>query len=575
MYSKIINPETGRKVAINGKLGKTILRNYMSVLSGGSSRKRVYQWGYRTKSAVPPSELDSMHPIGEHRIINGQKKYNRDKGIILGYLGRKIVLKLDKNTNKIIIPHKYLTPISYNGKDIRLCCSNTSLGEPVKDKIPIPIIYVRAHGMTDSYVRTDTPLMNGMITSGGDSAQEAVTQEVLVVINSLPSPDERNGKLGRVKHADDDVGGGYVITSPADTEGYDGEKRYKGLDFSVTDKQIMPYYELTGGRLVRYLAYGTTVMDSGNNKGVIVSNLDSATGNFKVLFNPLNSSAPLSLHHSDLTPISSEMFTIPAKTYILTFTDVGDPCLLDFKQSILQETTEDLLIRTVLRPFMTKRKILPEAESDKLSDKEITELRKSLLSFSKYLRSSDLRWESERAGREIDTLMFKNNFRLLTPGSEMLDTWLDFKSPECTKNIGFDGRKDKVCDITCINTISKLTNYNTNRCTKYSNDMLTNKFHNNNLLSFRELIRNHGPGIYILSSCRSFVPGTDPRKGGMGADTPASVARQVSEGRSGPWGDKPATREGLRAGAAAVKETLREAAVEETLREAAVEERRP
>tara|TARA_B110000967_G_C18550664_1_gene395199 strand:+ start:410 stop:571 length:162 start_codon:yes stop_codon:yes gene_type:complete len=46
MYSKITNPETGRKISINGKLGKTILRNYINVLQGGDlttkkSRKKI------------------------------------------------------------------------------------------------------------------------------------------------------------------------------------------------------------------------------------------------------------------------------------------------------------------------------------------------------------------------------------------------------------------------------------------------------------------------------------------------------------------------------------------------------
>ena len=34
MYSKITNPITGRKISINGKLGKTILINYLLVLKG-------------------------------------------------------------------------------------------------------------------------------------------------------------------------------------------------------------------------------------------------------------------------------------------------------------------------------------------------------------------------------------------------------------------------------------------------------------------------------------------------------------------------------------------------------------
>jgi len=37
MYSKIINPETGRSVLINGQLGKNILRKYLKALEGGST----------------------------------------------------------------------------------------------------------------------------------------------------------------------------------------------------------------------------------------------------------------------------------------------------------------------------------------------------------------------------------------------------------------------------------------------------------------------------------------------------------------------------------------------------------
>lgn len=35
MYKKIVNPETGRKVSINNKIGKKILSNYINVLRGG------------------------------------------------------------------------------------------------------------------------------------------------------------------------------------------------------------------------------------------------------------------------------------------------------------------------------------------------------------------------------------------------------------------------------------------------------------------------------------------------------------------------------------------------------------
>ena len=35
MYSKIINPKTGRKVKVTGVLGRKILQNYLNYLNGG------------------------------------------------------------------------------------------------------------------------------------------------------------------------------------------------------------------------------------------------------------------------------------------------------------------------------------------------------------------------------------------------------------------------------------------------------------------------------------------------------------------------------------------------------------
>ena len=42
MYSKIVNPKTGRKVSIGGKIGRQILRNYLIVLSEGGAQARAW-----------------------------------------------------------------------------------------------------------------------------------------------------------------------------------------------------------------------------------------------------------------------------------------------------------------------------------------------------------------------------------------------------------------------------------------------------------------------------------------------------------------------------------------------------
>jgi len=42
MYSKIVNPETGRKVSTKGKLGQSILRNYINLLGGKAPPPLIY-----------------------------------------------------------------------------------------------------------------------------------------------------------------------------------------------------------------------------------------------------------------------------------------------------------------------------------------------------------------------------------------------------------------------------------------------------------------------------------------------------------------------------------------------------
>jgi len=56
MYSKIINPETGRKVSVKGRLGQIILRNYMKELSGkfskGGAQTNIISGASRTRRAA-------------------------------------------------------------------------------------------------------------------------------------------------------------------------------------------------------------------------------------------------------------------------------------------------------------------------------------------------------------------------------------------------------------------------------------------------------------------------------------------------------------------------------------------
>ena len=51
MYSKIVNPRTGRRVSVKSRLGKNILINYLFILSGGAA-PRVWIPKYKIKQTA-------------------------------------------------------------------------------------------------------------------------------------------------------------------------------------------------------------------------------------------------------------------------------------------------------------------------------------------------------------------------------------------------------------------------------------------------------------------------------------------------------------------------------------------
>ena len=93
MYKKIINPKTGRKVSIYGKIGKKILNNYIKLIGGaavvndngqamvGISEKRIHQ---EMLSLEELGDWDSTSPgyLREIAIYN-LKRPPRDKNITL------------------------------------------------------------------------------------------------------------------------------------------------------------------------------------------------------------------------------------------------------------------------------------------------------------------------------------------------------------------------------------------------------------------------------------------------------------------------------------------------------------
>tara|TARA_B100001094_G_C18141463_1_gene778119 strand:+ start:515 stop:1381 length:867 start_codon:yes stop_codon:yes gene_type:complete len=57
MYNKIINPETGRSVSINGKIGKLIIKKYLDYFIGGTSKDEIPQ------DDIPMNNYESLKEI--------------------------------------------------------------------------------------------------------------------------------------------------------------------------------------------------------------------------------------------------------------------------------------------------------------------------------------------------------------------------------------------------------------------------------------------------------------------------------------------------------------------------------
>lgn len=91
MYSKIVNPVTGIRVSITSRLGKEILRNYLSVLVGGG----------RFTPTVNGLEEDGEYiPIGKLGTRGGSFFVLYKNGKVLKYNGVKWVVD-DKLTTEI------------------------------------------------------------------------------------------------------------------------------------------------------------------------------------------------------------------------------------------------------------------------------------------------------------------------------------------------------------------------------------------------------------------------------------------------------------------------------------------
>lgn len=69
MYSKILNPESGRWVNIQGRIGKKVLKNYITVLIGGNKQKahdEIYE--EMRMLGLEPETIDLLAAEKKHEL---------------------------------------------------------------------------------------------------------------------------------------------------------------------------------------------------------------------------------------------------------------------------------------------------------------------------------------------------------------------------------------------------------------------------------------------------------------------------------------------------------------------------
>ena len=126
MYNKIVNPITGRKVLINGELGRKILKNYIYKLSeqqGGGAKWDFSRKIWTTYQSGPSAEYSKI----EADILNqlGIKPLNRDYKIINLLNNPDYNINFNKSVNKALTEQSsdsliIIVNLAIDAADIRL-----------------------------------------------------------------------------------------------------------------------------------------------------------------------------------------------------------------------------------------------------------------------------------------------------------------------------------------------------------------------------------------------------------------------------------------------------------------------
>lgn len=78
LFDKIVNPETGRQVNVNGSLGRRILSNYSQVMRGGACKKKG-TFGFRSVICDTCDEVNFQNPTCTNCDFSNKRKSLRNK----------------------------------------------------------------------------------------------------------------------------------------------------------------------------------------------------------------------------------------------------------------------------------------------------------------------------------------------------------------------------------------------------------------------------------------------------------------------------------------------------------------
>jgi hypothetical protein len=70
MYGKIVNPVTGRRVSIYGKIGKNVLKNYLQILNGGATDSNKWTYGKLQKVVQTLEKIINCNKVTTAEIVS-------------------------------------------------------------------------------------------------------------------------------------------------------------------------------------------------------------------------------------------------------------------------------------------------------------------------------------------------------------------------------------------------------------------------------------------------------------------------------------------------------------------------